>query len=144
MENSYLELRWRTTIHGVEQKQWRENQSFWSWCIEAEDWRYIWWRERTGDATVKGEDWRLFLVFSKKYWRNQNLQIARYRKHNWKLPFLKRENLLIQKRNPTNFTQPNISWFLRFAKRPFLSLNTPKQTGSLSILTYYFITINMS
>ena len=76
MENRYqerLELRWRTMIHGAEQKQRRENQSLWSWCVEAKDWGYIW-RERIGDATVKGEDWRLFLIFSKKYWRNHDLQ----------------------------------------------------------------------
>ena len=136
MENSYLELRWRTTIHRVEQKCWRENQSLWSWCVEAEDWGYIWWRERTGDTTVKGEDWRLFLVFSKNFWRNHDLQIARYWNCNGKLPFLKRENLLIQKRNPTNFAQPNICWFLRFDKRAFSSLNTPKQTGSKSFMCH--------
>ena len=130
MENSYLDLRWRTKIHGAEQKRWRENQSLWSWCVEAGDWGYIWWRERIGDATAMGEDWRLFLVFSKKFWWNHDLQIARYRNRNGKLPFLKRENLLIQKCNPTNFAQPNICWFLRFDKRPFSSLNTPKQTGS--------------
>ena len=89
--------------HGVEQKRWRENQSLWSWCVKAEDWGYIWWRERSGDAMVKGEDWRLFLVFSKKFWWNCDLQIARYWNRNGKLPFQKREFLLIPKRNPTNF-----------------------------------------
>ena len=88
---------------------------------------------------VKGEDWRrngkgrLFLVFNKNYWRNRDLQIARYRNRNGKLPFLKREFLLIPKRNPINFAQPNISWFLRFDKQAFSSLNTPKQTGSWSL-----------
>ena len=99
---------------------------YWYWL----HW-YIWWRERTRDATVKGECLRLFLVFSKKYWWNHDLQIARYRNRNEKLLFLKRENLLIQKRNPTNFAQPNIFWFMRFDKRAFSSLNTPKQTGSI-------------
>ena len=41
MENSYLEWRWRMTIHGAKQKRWKENQSLWSWCVEAEDWGYI-------------------------------------------------------------------------------------------------------
>ena len=73
MENSYLELRWRTTIHGAKQKRWRENQSLcelmhWGrglriYMVKGEDWRrngkgYIWFSAKNfgGIAICKSRD----------------------------------------------------------------------------------------